>query len=497
MPYLRKRTMHERTLTRGALGAGLWLSIAAVGCSANDSSPEPGAPDGSGSPTHATSSCPADLVTWGLGEDVASVGDFDGDGENEFMVSNAGEGFLVFPNREGRTLELEYDAGDPLSEEDAWVMGTRALGASAQLSAAGDFNGDGFDDFVIGVGSSGGYVSVGLGAPRRDEVVFLGARTEGATVASGAGAGVGGGADVNGDGLDDLVIGAPDPGAFELPGRAYVVFGNRSEEAFSLREVARGEGGFSIEGGRRRGRFGSSVALVDDINGDGRAEVAVGSANDGPGTVAVVWGRADGDEVSTTSGGFGGFVVEGQVDTTGTGSAVRSVGDVNGDGLGDILIGQIRNGPDGNRRSFVVFGQTAAERILLADVAAGVGGFMMESPSPFPGSTRASGHVIAGVGDINGDALADFAIGEPAEEDDVGAVYVVYGKNDGAKVALANLEAEGAGLVLRGVDPGQRFGWSLSGYSDLDGDGLRDLVVGGSSESTKKRADVLFSCNHF
>ncbi|MBI4603677.1 MAG: FG-GAP repeat protein, partial [Planctomycetes bacterium] len=158
-------------------------------------------------------------------------------------------------------------------------------------------------------------------------------------------------------------------------------------EAIELADVAAGQGGFAVEGkGRLPSDVGASVANAGDVNGDGIPDAIVGGRYCGYVCYTVpsyvVLGRADGApmDLEDVAAGRGGFVIRGESKRDRSGSSVSGAGDVNGDGLSDLLIGAPRADPGGRDRagaSYVVVGKTTTEAVELSAVAGGQGGFVM------------------------------------------------------------------------------------------------------------------------
>jgi hypothetical protein len=292
--------------------------------------------------------------------------------------------------------------------------------------------------------------------------------------------------DVNGDGFDDLIVGAPydDPNGFNS-GASFVVFGKTDGTAVELSAVEAGTGGFVINGSAYD-TSGWSVSSAGDVNGDGFDDLIVGARFDRPngyysGASFVVFGKANGTavELSAVEAGTGGFVINGVSAYDRSGVSVSSAGDVNGDGFDDLIVGAPNDDPNGSfsGASFVVFGKADGTAVELSAVEAGTGGFVINGVS----AGDRLGFSVSSAGDVNGDGFDDLIVG--AFDDDPngsksGASFVVFGKMDGTAVELSAVEAGTGGFVINGVSANDYSGRSVSSAGDVNGDGFDDLIVG-------------------
>ncbi|TVQ33707.1 MAG: hypothetical protein EA376_01640 [Phycisphaeraceae bacterium] len=308
--------------------------------------------------------------------------------------------------------------------------------------------------------------------------------------------------DVNGNGADDIIISAPFTtveGVFGV-GVCYVVFGSPDGDLPPVIDVAQldGTNGFRIVGSTLTPvRLGLSVAGAGDINGDGYMDIMIGSPDprQNPttsGVVHVIYGGPDvgagGEILLSQLDGKNGFVMIGETIGDGFGFSVAGVGDVNGDGVDDMLIGAPSvsvNGLPVAGAAYVVFGGDSIEETLdgrhgfVASELTGENGYMVRGIA-FGDNT---GVAVAGAGDVNGDGVNDFMISAPEARglplNRIGDVYLLYGGADvGASGALDLGDLQPSqGVILRGADFGDLTGWGL-GAGDVTNDGSPDLLIG-------------------
>ena len=447
------------------------------------------------------------------GLSVSSAGDVNGDGFDDLIVGapgddrngyDSGASFVVFGKTDGSVVELSDIEGD--TNAGGFVInGTYVYGTSGRsVSSAGDVNGDGFADLIVGApyddpngyDSGASFVVFGKTDGSADELSDVedgigGFVINGVSAGDNSGRSVSSAGDVNGDGFDDLIVGAfyDDPNGDDS-GASFVVFGKTDGSVVELSDVEGGTGGFVINGVSEDDSSGYSVSSAGDVNGDGFDDLIVGAPFDDPnggnsGANFVVFGKTDGSavELSDIEGdaNSGGFVINGVSGFDQSGRSVSSAGDVNGDGFDDLIVGARFDDPNGNASGagFVVFGKTDGSAVELSDIESDTnsGGFVINGAS----AGDESGISVSSAGDVNGDGFDDLIIGAYGDDPNgssSGASFVVFGKTDGSAVELSDVEDGTGGFVISGVSALDRSGNSVSSAGDVNGDGFDDLIVG-------------------
>ncbi|HEV2746147.1 MAG TPA: integrin alpha, partial [Allosphingosinicella sp.] len=462
------------------------------------------------------------------GASVSEAGDVNGDGIGDFIVGApygstavqyAGAAYVIFGKAGG--LPPSIDLATPLAAADGFAIQNDAahdhLGFS--VSGAGDYNGDGFADLIVGerygdnagdnagksyvvFGKASGFATIDLaGADAGDDFIIL----QGDDTGDQLGTSVSFAGDVNGDGLDDLVIGAP-RGEDDIynSGQAYVIFGKPagSETDIDLDDddvggpIAAADGYvIGIGSSSSYDSFGQAVSGAGDVNGDGFDDIIVGApqadfGNGDRGAAYVIFGTDQGFAGITpamfdpSDAGYDpsvGFAIRGDAGSDLLGKSVSGAGDVNGDGYDDVIVG-VYSGSDGGPsagEAYVIFGKPSGfGEIELGTPIAATDGFHILGAFDFD----RFGMSVSDAGDINGDGFDDIIIGATQEDSGglgAGAAYVIFGKVDGFGTIDLDTPLNGTnGFKIQGDVTGDSAGRSVSSAGDVNGDGFDDIMVG-------------------
>ncbi len=428
----------------------------------------------------------------GIGISVANAGDVNGDGFADVIVGadrvdgvssyNGGAAYVIFGRATGFPSHLEPSALD--GQNGFKLAGDTPAGhAGISVGAAGDVNGDGFDDVIVGsvdvYDNGAAYVVFGKVGGFPAELHLSALDGSNGFKLTGfrndlAGFSVSGAGDVNGDGFADVIVGAPEnPVLHALKGTAYVVFGKGGGFAPNLNLTALdGGNGFALIGGSGD-HAGYSVSEAGDVNGDGFADVIVGASQASPnglesGSAYVVFGHGGAFSAKfdlPTVDGANGFRLDGSGDFNFAGEAASGIGSINGDGFADILVAT-------NTYTYVIYGHAGTFPANLSLTAInGTNGFVLTE-----------GVSSSSAGDVNGDGVSDLIVGfagVSANDTYSGAAYVVFGKAGGlpAQVDVFTLDGQN-GFRLSGAKAFDYAGRSVSGGGDINGDGFPDLIIG-------------------
>ena len=437
-------------------------------------------------------------------------------GGNIVITNGSADGII---RNDDALQTLEIDLAD-LDGADGFSMGGIDSGDRSGyfVSSAGDVNGDGFDDLIVGAaygaGDGNNFPNTGEAylvfggqswGPSMDLSLLDGSngfRLDGVSSGDYTGISLAGAGDFNHDGYDDLIIGAfkADPDGCTDAGAAYIVFGG-SNGAMVLTDptasldlsLLNGFDGFRLDGIRDNDQSGNSVNSAGDINGDGLDDIIVGAynADSGAGETYVVfgselwttiWSFSHPDMDLSELDGGNGFLIEGVDAGDSSGKTVAGAGDINGDGYDDILIGAYLADPGGRTdagEAYVVFGGPDWNaRLSLADLD-GSNGFRLDGISS---GDKIGGGDVSCLGDVNGDGIDDLIIGARGAYTSggpgTGQSYIIFGQSGwNAAINLSSLDGTN-GVIVNGIDVGDYSGQSVSNAGDVNGDGYDDILIG-------------------
>ncbi|MCC5628667.1 FG-GAP repeat protein [Nostoc sphaeroides CHAB 2801] len=430
------------------------------------------------------------------GVSVSSAGDVNSDGIADLIIGAflaepngllSGQSYVVFGKSTGFSAQLNLSS---LNGANGFAINGINKGdiSGISVSSAGDINSDGIADLIIGApfadpnGSNSGqsYVVFGksTGFSAQLNLSSLnganGFAINGIKDGSYSGYSVSSAGDINSDGIADLIIGAPYAGLngeYSGQRQSYVVFGKSTGFSAQLNlSSLNGANGFAINGIKDGSYSGYSVSSAGDINSDGIADLIIGARN----ASYVVFGKSTGFSAQlnlSSLNGANGFAINGINAGDISRYSVSSAGDVNSDGIADLIIGALFASPNGHLsgQSYVVFGKsTGFSAQLNLSSLNGANGFAING-----NKGDESGSSVSSAGDINSDGIADLIIGAR------NASYVVFGTSTGFSAQLNLSSLNGAnGFAINGINAGDISRYSVSSAGDINSDGIADLIIG-------------------
>lgn len=376
-----------------------------------------------------------------------TLGDVNGDGVPDFVVGSLGAAYI-------------YSGDAPTGKDPiATIKAFPSVFSGTRVAIAGDVDGDGYSDVIVGAQEekingatlagaiyffSGKKLSGTLSASKADAII------EGKLQSEEFGGTIVGAGDINGDGLDDIIVGTSVNNVFIFSGDTLGKMGSTRKSADTVNMAI-------LNGENVTDYFGRSISSIGDVNGDGLADIIIGAdwAGNGAGKIyifsgaelkgTVPWQKA----IATLSGAA----------KSGLGFSVAGVGDVDGDGIGDFLVGLPFADPN---VVYLFSGERIGPNLKITD------------GKPLQPIIDANfGYSLSGIGDINNDGKADFLVGVPTK----GRVYLFTGLPIPAKIDLN--------------EPG--FGRFVSGIGDVNNDGKPEFVVGSPLQDKRDGAAYVYS----
>jgi len=434
----------------------------------------------------------------GFGYDVKAIGDINGDRISEFVIGipnyNGNQGMVAIvygsPGSSLTTFDVCTNSDDSKGYTITGEAGKPSRFGSS-VNEAGDINGDGIPDIVVGApqysGGGRAYI-IFLNKQKILTTIFTSPLpTEGfiLTITSSSGGQLGftldGGKDINKDGIPDVLISAVSYASSK--GRAYIFYGTGVNDGTTLNlDIVPSNVAYSIEGVTQLNSFARSLAMCEDLNNDKISDFVVGNA--GEKAIYVIYGidgktRSSQTTTDIISSGSGGFKISGS--TLYHGYQV-SCGDINGDKVPDLVIGSTYKSGSKNGRVDVVFGATADSVSSFNTLNTPTEGFRITGSTTPPNFL---GQRIDISGDVNGDLIADLIMTAPSEDSGKGAVYVLFG----SKTTLADIDAndissQSKGFKITGSTIySSNLGDAIASNMDLNCDGINDILVSSGEDS--------------
>ncbi len=403
------------------------------------------------------------------------------------------------------------------------------LGTSA--NAAGDINGDGKDDIIIGaphvdheepnvaLGNGQAYVIFGSTSFQNPFNLTTLNGNNGFSISESSldmlGYSVSGIGDINGDGKNDIAIGAPysNVGNLLKAGKAYIIFGATTfQSPFDLNNL-NGNNGFVINGLTSASRLGYVISGEKDFNGDGKDDIIISSPYSNVGSLSnagrayVIFGASSFQSSFNLNdlNGQNGFIISGLTSRSLLGISLKIGEDINGDGKADIIIGADQASPNNLNmagQAYVIFGASSFQSSFNLNTLNGNNGFIINGIE----SIGMLGASVAIGGDINGDGKADIIIGanqtSPNNVNMAGQAYVIFGASSFQSPFNLNTLNGNNGFIINGLAPETVLGFPVNIISDINQDNKAEIIIGAVHASPEGvthagQAYILFGSDSF
>ncbi len=435
-----------------------------------------------------------------FGSSIANIGDLDNNGTSDIAVDaqgnddggdNRGAIHILFMNDDGsveQTIEINdsTEPGPVLSDNDIF---------GSSIANIGDLDNNGTSDIAVGAidddhgGPSSGaihiiYLSTAVShSGAIEQTIEINSSTANGPDLSQNdifGSSIANIGDLDNNGTSDIAVGAPsDDNGGNNKGAIHILLMNDDGSVNNTIEINDSTpNGPSLDAGDN---FGTSIANIGDLNGDGTSDIAVGAPNDNDGgddsgAVHILFINDDGSvnntiEINDSTANGPDLNIADLF-----GSSIANIGDLNGDGTSDIAVGA--TGDDSGS-----FGSSGAVHILLMNDDGSVERTIeidsTTANGPDLSSSDSFGSSIANIGDLNGDGTSDIAVGAIGDDDggdDSGAVHILFINDDGS--VEQTIEINSSTPNGPSLDAGDNFGTSIAGIADLDSDSVSHIAVG-------------------
>ncbi|MFA6028193.1 MAG: integrin alpha [Patescibacteria group bacterium] len=415
------------------------------------------------------------------GDGVSNVGDVDNDGYDDFIISAGNESTSGPYNG---AVYLFYGSSSLLSSSDLSGANAKFTGETAgsqgsiAVSAGGDVNNDGYNDFLIGSNGENDYTGAAYLIYGKSER-YSGTTNLGAIDTNGAkftsendhdlvGYSVSSIGDINNDSYGDFIIGATSVDSGN--GAAYLVYGKSEKYSGSTILESIGADGAKFSGNDESGRPASAAG---DVNNDGYDDFLVGVPRDNSltGAAYLIYGKAAKYSGTTALSALGddGAKFTGEAVDDYAAYSLATAGDVDADGYADFIIGAFGNNVE-TGAAYLIYGKAAKYSGTTALASLGVDG------AKFTGEAEndRAGVSVSSAGDVNNDGFLDILIGASKKDTYTGKTYLIYGQ----VTKFTNASLSTANQMFTGEATTNQSGTVLSSAGDVNGDNFDDVIIG-------------------